>query len=181
MPRHFAPSETGQGKFLLPRTAQQAMLGLNVDAAPSDYSEFQKPLEHFRAKTRHLTIHPLEKLLLWVVSMHLVFLPWAIGGMRPWGQWTSLGFAIVGFLISLIPRDYTVDHTGANSFRLIPWPRSTTDSSKATTSAGRPFGRIIRHDSGVASVLTEASFGNGFEVGIATRLRVRSKLNSGSS
>ena len=151
------------------------MLGPNVDSAPSDYSELQKPLEHFRAKTRHLTIHPLEKLLLWVVSLHFVFLPWAIGGMRPWSQWTSLGFAIIGFLISLIPRNYTADHTGANSFRLIPWPSSTTASSKATTSAARPFARIRRHASGGASALTEARLGNGFEVSTATRQRVRSK------
>ena len=92
-------------------------------ASSPDLQALQRPLEHFRAKTRHLTIHPLEQLLLWVVAAHLVFLPWALGGMRPWGQWTSLVFAAVGFLISLIPRNYTEDHTGANSFRLIPWPR----------------------------------------------------------
>jgi O-antigen ligase len=80
-------------------------------------------VEQFRARTRKLTIHPTEQLLLWVTSVHLVFLPWALGAQRPWGQWTSLALGLIGFAISLIPRDYTEEHTGANSFRLIMWPR----------------------------------------------------------
>ena len=81
------------------------------------------PLDHFRAKTRRLKIHPMEVLLLWVVSVHLVFLPWALGGMRAWGQWTSLGLAVVGFVIALIPRNYDEEHAGAGALRLICWPR----------------------------------------------------------
>ena len=80
-------------------------------------------VEQFRAKTRRLTIHPREQLLLWAVAIHLVFLPWALGAQRPWGQWTSLGLSLIGFAISLLSRDYTEEHTGANSFRLIMWPR----------------------------------------------------------
>ncbi len=99
---------------------------LNVDVSSpsfSDFSELQKPLDHFRAKTKRLKIHPLESLLLWVVSAHLVFLPWAIGGMSEWAQWISLGFAVLGFGVSLIPRSYTEEETGSNVFRLVMWPR----------------------------------------------------------
>lgn len=80
-------------------------------------------MDHFRAKTKRLKIHPLESLLLWVVSAHLVFLPWAIGGMSEWAQWISLGFAVLGFGVSLIPRRYTEEETGSNVFRLVMWPR----------------------------------------------------------
>ena len=109
-------------------------------SAPNDDLKLQKPLEHFRAKTKRLKIHPLELLLLWLVALHLVFLPWAIGGMYLWGQLISVTFAIVTFSIALIPRHYTEDHTGSNSFRLVMWPKSTTCSSKITTSAGRSPG-----------------------------------------
>jgi O-antigen ligase len=96
----------------------------HVDSpSPSDFSELQRPLEHFRAKTKRLKIHPKEMLLLWVVSLHLIFLPWAIGGMRLWGQLISLAFAVLTFALALVPRRYTEEHTGANSFRLIMWPK----------------------------------------------------------
>jgi hypothetical protein len=90
---------------------------------PSDFSELQKPLEHFRAKTKHLKVHPAELLVLWVVCAHVLFLPWAVGGMMAWGQFVSLGLAVLGFVLALVPRNYTEDHTGANRFRLITWPR----------------------------------------------------------
>lgn len=91
---------------------------------PSDFSDLQKPLEHFRAKTKRLKIHPREMLLLWALSLHMIFLPWAIGGMQIWGQLTSLGFAVLAFILALVPRHYTEEHTGAkNSFHLFMWPR----------------------------------------------------------
>ena len=100
------------------------MLGPSVDLpSPSEFSELQKPLEHFRAKTKRLKIHPTEVLLLWVVSAHLVFLPWAIGGMRLWGQLTSLALALLSIVLALAPRRYAQEHTGSNSFRLVMWPR----------------------------------------------------------
>ena len=89
----------------------------------SDFSELQKPLEHFRAKTKRLKIHPLEHALLWIVGAHLVFLPWAIGAMTLWSQWVSLGFAVVGAVVALVPRSYAEEHTGSNTFRLFMWPR----------------------------------------------------------
>lgn len=90
---------------------------------PSEFSELQRPLDHFRAKTKRLRIHPKEVFVLGVVSTHLAFLPWALGGMRPWGQFISLGLAVLGLIAALLPRDYTVEHTGSNSFRLVTWPR----------------------------------------------------------
>lgn len=89
----------------------------------SNLEHLQKPLEHFRAKTKRLKIHPRERAVLWVVCLHLVFLPWAIGGMRVWAQWISLGLAFLGFGLALIPRNYTEEHTGSNRFRLLTWPK----------------------------------------------------------
>ena len=105
---------------------------------PSDFSELQKPLDHFRAKTKRLKIHALEHALLWIVGAHLVFLPWAIGAMTLWSQWISLGFAAVGFVVALLPRSYTEEHTGSNTFRLVMWPRPTRASSKTTCPGSRP-------------------------------------------
>ena len=90
---------------------------------PETYNALQRPLEQFRAKTKRLKIHPTELALLWIVCAHLVFLPWAIGGMRPWSQFISLGLAILGFIVALRPRRYTEEHTGAAAFRLIMWPK----------------------------------------------------------
>lgn len=91
--------------------------------ANRDYSELQKPLENFRAKTKRLKVHPSELLVLWVVGAHLVFLPWALGTMWPWAQWVSLAFAVVAFALALLPRTYTEEHTGAAPFRLHTWPK----------------------------------------------------------
>lgn len=43
--------------------------------------------------------------------------------MRPWAQFISLGLSIVGLALALRPRDYNEQHTGAESFRLIMWPK----------------------------------------------------------
>ncbi|MBI5381491.1 MAG: O-antigen ligase family protein [Opitutae bacterium] len=83
----------------------------------------QRPLEMFRARTRRLSIHPREQLLLILVSVHLIFLPWALGTMHLWSQWTSLGLAVLSMMVALIPRMYTEDHTGETSFRLVMWPK----------------------------------------------------------
>lgn len=71
-------------------------------------------------------------MLVWVVSLHVIFLPWALGGMRPWGQWTSLGLGLVGFVVALIPRDYSEEHTGAGTFRLIMWPNAVRSLTVVT-------------------------------------------------
>lgn len=61
--------------------------------------------------------------MLWIVCAHLVFLPWALGTMRLWAQLISLGFAIVGIVVALIPRDYTEEFTSGADFRLYTWPK----------------------------------------------------------
>ncbi len=100
------------------------MLPLHVDTPlPSDLPDRLKPLEHFRAKTRRLKIHPMEVLLLSIIGLHVVFLPLAIGGMRPWSQVISLILAIISLAVALLPRRYTPEESGSNSFRLFPWPR----------------------------------------------------------
>jgi O-antigen ligase len=112
-------------KFALHGPRPSRMLRRTVDATnlPRNLSELQKPLEHFRAKTKRLKVHPSEMTVLWVVSIHLVFLPWAIGAMRPWGQIISLCLAALSFVLGLLPRNYTEEHTGAASFRLLTFPR----------------------------------------------------------
>lgn len=87
------------------------------------FEELQKPLERFRAKTKRLTTHWLEKALVWVVCTQLVFQPWALGGMRPWSQFIGLALSVLAFGLALLPRNYTEEHTGANRFRLIMWPK----------------------------------------------------------
>ena len=133
--------------FCASRTVIPSHARFRVDSfPPSDFSELQKPLDHFRAKTKRLKIHPLEILVLWIVATHLVFLPWAIGAMAVWGQFVSLGFAVLGFIFALWPRSYTEEHTGSNTFRLVMWPRTSTCSSKATISRGRPSDLTKVHD-----------------------------------
>jgi hypothetical protein len=95
-----------------------------VDAQPHKTDiDRQKSLDQFRTKAKRLTIHPAERFLLWVVSAHLAFLPWALGDMAVWSQWVSLGLALAGFALALIPRRYSSELTGADAFRMIMWPR----------------------------------------------------------
>lgn len=93
-------------------------------ADPSrNLNELQKPLEHFRARTKRLKIHPAEMTVLWVVGAHLVFLPWAFGTMRPGPQIASFVLAVLGLVLALLPRHYTEEHTGSASFRLLTFPK----------------------------------------------------------
>lgn len=118
-----------------------------VDSSlPKSVTDLQRPLDHFRANKKRLEIHPKEKLVLWAVCAHLVFLPWALGTMWAWAQFTSFAMAAIGFGLALLTRSYTEEHTGSNSFRLIMWPRRSTSSSKATISRGLPSDRTKVHD-----------------------------------
>jgi O-antigen ligase len=76
-----------------------------------------------RESAKRLKLHPLELALLWVVAAHLIFLPWAIGAVRWWGQLASVGFSVVSFALALLPRNYTPEHSDAPAFRLLPWPK----------------------------------------------------------
>ena len=61
--------------------------------------------------------------MLAVVAAHLIFLPWALGTMRPWAQFVSAALALAGLVVALLPRHYTGEHTAAEPFRLHLWPK----------------------------------------------------------
>ena len=44
-----------------------------------------------------------------VTGLHLCFLPWALGAMHIWSQFTSLGLSIIGFVLATLPRAETED------------------------------------------------------------------------
>ncbi len=89
----------------------------------TELSRLQKPLEIFRARPRRHRLHPQERLLLAIVSIQLVFLPWALGGMYLWSHLVSLALAVGGVAVALTPRDYTEEQTGQGDFRLVMWPK----------------------------------------------------------
>lgn len=101
------------------------MLAATVDHPPStpDSPASQRPLDSFRQRQPRLKIHPMERGLMVLVSVHLVFLPWAFGANRLWAQWISLALACVAIVVALVPRAYTEEHTGGNRFRLVMWPK----------------------------------------------------------
>lgn len=70
-----------------------------------------------------LRLHPLEKSLLVVAGAQLVFMPWALGTMHVWSQWTALGLAALAFLLALWPRHYTEEYAREGEFKLLMWPK----------------------------------------------------------
>ncbi len=83
-----------------------------------------RSLDAFRAPTRRIRIHPVEQLLVTVTSLHLLFLPWALGTMHVWSQLVSLGFSILCFSVALLPRTYDGESSGNSApFRLLTWPK----------------------------------------------------------
>jgi O-antigen ligase len=77
----------------------------------------------FQPSAKQRKLHAAEVTLGFFVCAHLVFLPWALGGMPLWSQFTSLALASVSLAIALFPRNYTDEHTGSPPFRLLPWPK----------------------------------------------------------
>ncbi len=81
-------------------------------------------VQAFRGEVRApVPLHPLERALVAVASLHLCFLPWAMGTRAPWAQVVSLGFAVLVFLIALWPRRYAGDLAPDGDFTLHTWPR----------------------------------------------------------
>ena len=80
-------------------------------------------VEKFRAGNQRLPLHPREKRLVGLLIMHLSFLPWALGTMQAWSQIVSFGLAVVGFIMAVLPRDYSADYTGGPEFRMSSWPK----------------------------------------------------------
>ena len=77
-------------------------------------------LDQFRRGPKRLKLHPLEKLLLWIVALHLCFLPWALGTMHVWSQGISFGLSLVAFILSLLPRNYRGEYVDGPPFRFHP-------------------------------------------------------------
>lgn len=73
------------------------------------------------AKQRAL--HPLERALLVVVSLLVVFQVWANGGMRLWGQEIAGGLAVLAFVLALLPRTYHDEFLHGKPLRLTMWRR----------------------------------------------------------
>jgi hypothetical protein len=77
----------------------------------------------FRPQAKQYALHPLERGMVAVVIALLIFLPWALGGMKLWSQWTALALAALAFIIALVPRKYDDRYHAGGSVRLLPWPR----------------------------------------------------------
>ena len=81
-------------------------------------------LRSFRGDVRVPTaLHPLEKALLVVAGALLCFMPWALGAMQIWSQYTSLGLAALAFAIAIVNRSYRGDLAPQGDFKLIMWPK----------------------------------------------------------
>ncbi len=89
--------------------------------SPKDQST--SSVDHFRPGNRRPELHPLEKWTLGLVTLHLVFLPWALGTMHLWSQGVSLGLALAGFVAAASPRTYTEAQTSGIPVRVRPLQR----------------------------------------------------------
>lgn len=76
-----------------------------------------------RQPAKQYALHPLELTLTIIVIALLVFLPWALGGMRPWGQFTALALSSLAFVAALIPRSYDNRYHSGGNLRLYMWPK----------------------------------------------------------
>jgi len=61
----------------------------------------------FRLHGHRPALHPQERRTLAWVTIHLCFLPWALGTMHLWSQCASLTLAVIGFVVAAWPRRYT--------------------------------------------------------------------------
>lgn len=83
-----------------------------------------KLVQSFRGEVRApMPLHPLEKTLVVIASLHLCFLPWALGARDPWAQITSLILGLISLVVALLPRRYAGELAPQGAFTLHPWPR----------------------------------------------------------
>lgn len=61
--------------------------------------------------------------LLGTVIVLLIFLPWAMGGMKLWAQQIAFGLAVLAFVLALIPRTYDDRYHAGGNLRLHMWPK----------------------------------------------------------
>jgi uncharacterized membrane protein len=92
-----------------------------------------------RPDRKRRPLHPLEKAVVAAVTLHLCFLPWALGTMHAWSQVTSLVLAALGFMLALSPRIYSGDLAlplsglpGARSRINNPQPSASSTHSQAS-------------------------------------------------
>jgi O-antigen ligase len=71
-----------------------------------------------RPHGRRPALHPQEKWVLAWVTLHLCFLPWALGSMHLWSQCTSLALAAIGFAVAARPRRYTEADANGNAVQV---------------------------------------------------------------
>ncbi|HLP07408.1 MAG TPA: O-antigen ligase family protein [Opitutaceae bacterium] len=81
------------------------------------------PVGRFRSRSHKLELHPQERWTLFWVTLHLCFLPWALGTMHLWSQCTSLVLALLGFITAARPRLYSETQTSGESVRVRPLAR----------------------------------------------------------
>lgn len=60
--------------------------------------------------------------MLTVIAL-LVFLPWALGGMKLWAQQIGFGLAGLAFVLSLLPRTYDDRYHAGGDLRLHMGPK----------------------------------------------------------
>ncbi len=80
-------------------------------------------VDRFRPRSHQLELHPQEKWTLFWVTLHLCFLPWALGTMHLWSQCTSFGLALIGFIVGALPRTYSEAQTSGEPVRVRPLQR----------------------------------------------------------
>jgi O-antigen ligase len=77
-------------------------------------------VESFRPRSNQLALHPQEKWVLGLLTLHLCFLPWALGTMHLWSQCVSLVLALAGFIAAAQPRTYDPHQTSGEPARVRP-------------------------------------------------------------
>ena len=77
----------------------------------------------FRPQPKQYVLHPLERTLAGLVITLLIYLPWALGGMKLWAQWIALALASLAFVVSLVPRTYDDRYHAGGNMRLYMWPK----------------------------------------------------------
>lgn len=102
-------------------------LGDTADSSPVESSHRPRHAigspAAFRPQAKEYALHPLEKSLAVVVIALLVFLPWALGGMKLWAQQIAFALAALAFVLALIPRTYDDRYHAGGNLRLYMWPK----------------------------------------------------------
>lgn len=63
-------------------------------------------------------LHPLERWLLVVLCVELVFMPWAFGTMHPWSQGVAVALSLFALGLALIPRHYSAELAPEGAFAM---------------------------------------------------------------